>query len=325
MRTNKDLINAKLTFKNELLIVPKYSMFGCDNHYQINKAIELLNKTDFYYQLNKMIDNLYDNDDDDLDNELISFLETLKEWYDCDIELRDIIWNESSIPSERKKPLICPKMCNDCPFSKTSTRGFLAEYNLNDIMDMKRTDFTFPCHKTVKNDTDVNLIKNKIESGEMHFCRGYVESFIKDCRIPRNNPLLEEAINIVKSQGMSENSMSQHEFNLHHDTKLYKIDVIKRHINECVLEMKIESIPSPKSLSIDEFAYDSLKRIANGLAPLALIKEVSLMISSSYYNNCITESEYKQIIKNYFENVSNLDSDGIYEESISTLFKSKFN
>lgn len=195
------------TLENELKVVPNYSMFGGDNHLQIRMALRMLkgeDKDDLILAVSE--DNEYD---------VYSFLESIEYVLSGDEELSDIIWNESSIPTENKRPIVCKKMCNDCPFSKKSVKGFLADYTVQDFIDYHRMEVSFPCHKVTPNDMDVKQTHSAIQDGSMHFCRGYVESVIKSCKMPLN-PLLKEAIEIVKKDGLSDYSMSIHEFIKNH-------------------------------------------------------------------------------------------------------------
>ncbi len=112
---------------------------------------------------------------------------------------------------------LCPKMCNECPFSNMSMKGFIADYSVMDFREMMRVEVSFPCHKSMgEDDTDSEAAKTSIDNGEMTICRGYVESIIKSAKSPYHNKQLVEAIKQVKEDGLSEHSMSIFQFIKHH-------------------------------------------------------------------------------------------------------------
>lgn len=113
---------------------------------------------------------------------------------------------------------VCSKLCGECPFSNKSPQGWLADYSVDDIQNFMNGEALFPCHKMVADD-DMNQaeVQEAIESGEMKLCRGYVESFIKSCKMPKFNIFLKGAIAMVKSEGVSEHSMSLRDFRKHHE------------------------------------------------------------------------------------------------------------
>lgn len=109
------------------------------------------------------------------------------------------------------------KMCNECPFSKNSAKGWLADYTPEDVTDFVNNEGLFPCHKMVKgDDLDQEEVKDAIESGEMKLCRGFVESIIKSAKSPKYNKMLIDAIKVVRSEGLSQDSMPTWEFKKHH-------------------------------------------------------------------------------------------------------------
>lgn len=113
---------------------------------------------------------------------------------------------------------VCAKLCNECPFSKNSAAGWLADYSVGDIQDFMNHEGLFPCHKMVEGDElSQEEVKEKIESGELKLCRGYMESMIKTAKMPKFNKLLLQARALVKEQGMSADSMSLFEFAKHHN------------------------------------------------------------------------------------------------------------
>lgn len=115
---------------------------------------------------------------------------------------------------------VCSKLCGECPFSNKSPQGWLAEYSVDDIQNFMNGEALFPCHKMVSDDDMSQAeVQSAIESGEMKLCRGYVESFVKSCKMPKYSEYLKEAIAMVRLQGLSENSMSLRDFRKYHESE----------------------------------------------------------------------------------------------------------
>lgn len=104
------------------------------------------------------------------------------------------------------------------------TKNYLFNYDdlgdcwLEDIQNIHNQEALFPCHLMVSDeDMSQDEVQEAIVSGEMKLCRGYVESFIKSCKMPRTRGVLSEAIALAKEQGLSEHSMSLRDFKKHHE------------------------------------------------------------------------------------------------------------
>ena len=112
---------------------------------------------------------------------------------------------------------ICSKICNDCPFSSNSVNGWLADYNIEDFKSMMDQEVLFPCHMMMKeDDLTVDKAQEKIIKGELKLCRGYMESMIKSCKMPKFNKYLLNVRQKVKEEGVSDSSMSIYSFTKHH-------------------------------------------------------------------------------------------------------------
>lgn len=107
---------------------------------------------------------------------------------------------------------ICPKLCNECPFSNTSMKGFLSNYSINDFILFQSKDILFPCHMLVPYDMTIDEAKTLIIEDKLPICRGYIESMRKSCKIPKN----PEFALLVKNVELSDNSMSIFEFATYH-------------------------------------------------------------------------------------------------------------
>jgi len=110
---------------------------------------------------------------------------------------------------------VCNKLCEGCPYSSKSVRGFLADYTLADFQDVMSSESLFPCHKTIAKTMPVSDANKLVVAGTSKLCRGYIESMIKSCKVPRS-PELNDIVQGVKSD-MSEDSMSMMDFMWHHD------------------------------------------------------------------------------------------------------------
>lgn len=109
---------------------------------------------------------------------------------------------------------VCEKMCSDCPFSRKSLRGFLADYTVEDFVRFVGADFMFPCHKLVQEDMEADKVTELVVSGELKLCRGYVELLVRSCKLPRDERLHSVMLGI--SGALSDDSMSLIEFVGHH-------------------------------------------------------------------------------------------------------------
>lgn len=119
---------------------------------------------------------------------------------------------------------VCKKTCKECPFSNQSMKGWLADYDVQDIQNYMSREVSFPCHMMMsKDDMDANETKEAIANGEMSLCRGYVESVIKSAKMPYANKQLVEAIAQVREEGLSDNTMSIFEFINHHTISVKKL------------------------------------------------------------------------------------------------------
>ena len=117
---------------------------------------------------------------------------------------------------------LCKKLCNECPFSNKSIPGWLADYSVEDIKELQNQEALFPCHLMIDENLSQEEAEEKIISGEMKLCRGYVESMKKSCKSPRTNKLLIEALNIVREEGVSSDSMTIWDFMKYHNNIVIK-------------------------------------------------------------------------------------------------------
>jgi hypothetical protein len=108
------------------------------------------------------------------------------------------------------------KKCVECPFSKQSLSGWLADYTVEDLLMYMQFEVPFPCHMAMPNeDIPVTEIESKVLSGELPLCRGYMEMFKKSCKMPKKNWMSD----ILKTITLDKNSMNSMEFYNHHTKK----------------------------------------------------------------------------------------------------------
>ena len=204
--------------QKEKEITSQFNMFNEDKHEVLSEMISTVdNDLD--------MDGVYDLElESDLEMNVIGIIEYLN----GDTELEDILYEDISnyediingtdtvkVPSSNI--VVCKKMCNDCPFSKTSMKGFLADYTIEDFIAYQRSSTSFPCHKMMSDgDMSPEETHKAIENGEMKLCRGYVESIIKSCKKP-DTEILSKAVEFVREDGLSDNSMAIWDFKEFHN------------------------------------------------------------------------------------------------------------
>lgn len=74
----------------------------------------------------------------------------------------------------------CEKVCKECPFAKTSIKGWLGGLSVDETLDAQQFEQLFSCHLHRESDPMINL--NKIMRGEQPVCRGFMISAIISCK-----------------------------------------------------------------------------------------------------------------------------------------------
>lgn len=105
----------------------------------------------------------------------------------------------------------CKKSCTECPFTKTSLAGWLADYTPQDLHLLVMSERPFPCHMTHKEDM---LTWEEAGTKEHPLCMGALKYMKKAAKMPRNNELAEIIRNIPREE--LENILSVPEFMEHH-------------------------------------------------------------------------------------------------------------
>jgi hypothetical protein len=114
---------------------------------------------------------------------------------------------------------ICPVLCNECPFSNTSVPGYLGPHSVDDILDLQQNEQIFACHKQLTGDDDFE----KVMSGEINICRGYLLSATKSCKQFGSNIHVGKALEKLQN-GLDDSLdvaelplvLARHEFRKHH-------------------------------------------------------------------------------------------------------------
>ena len=216
MRNQEEINIAVARLESEIAHVPNYNFFGEDNHRKIDLTVEAIKEGWDYDDIDDK------RDEDEWEDWEYEAAQDGVRFNEGDCEYDELLYNPEKNYLEKKSTVkLCnAKTCSDCPFSKNSMPGFLADYTIQDFIDYHSNEVSFPCHKHMTNEGLSVLETHKaIQDGKMPFCRGYVESIIKSVKSPRINKSLIEAVELVKEQGLSDNTMSMIEFVKFHDFK----------------------------------------------------------------------------------------------------------
>ena len=115
---------------------------------------------------------------------------------------------------------VCAKICNQCPFSKTSLPGWLGGFSADDILEAQQNESLFSCHLHREEDSKEN--GKKIESGEHPICRGFLVSAEVSCKMFGQNPKTGKALyDLIKTMTITkeekESVLSRFTFRKHHE------------------------------------------------------------------------------------------------------------
>jgi hypothetical protein len=112
------------------------------------------------------------------------------------------------------------KPCKECPFTKSSLPGWLADYTVQDFVDFLHNEVPFPCHMTQSESLPVIVLAHKIRIGEIRLCRGYAEMMKKSCKMPRVAWLKD----LLDTVTVSDEAMTIKEFSDYHSTPFTPAD-----------------------------------------------------------------------------------------------------
>jgi hypothetical protein len=105
----------------------------------------------------------------------------------------------------------CKKSCNECPFTKTSLAGWLADYTPQDLHTLVMSERPFPCHMTHKEDM---LSWEDAGTEKYPLCMGALKYMKKAGKLPRNKDLMDAMKDISRDD--LDNILSLREFFEHH-------------------------------------------------------------------------------------------------------------
>lgn len=112
----------------------------------------------------------------------------------------------------------CIKICTECPFSKTSPKGWLGDHSLGGILSAQQDEKLFSCHLQRKE----GMTNDDIKSGDVKICRGYLVSASKSGITFGQNPETGQALGalqaLVNAEAREDKDtiLSGQEFEEHH-------------------------------------------------------------------------------------------------------------
>lgn len=115
---------------------------------------------------------------------------------------------------------ICKRICNECPFTHSSPKGWLGPHSLEDVLQTQEQGKLFSCHMLRKEE----MIKQDIESGDVKICRGFIASATKsgidfsETGTGETESALRDLQVMVAEEAMENESdiLSSQEFENHH-------------------------------------------------------------------------------------------------------------
>lgn len=102
----------------------------------------------------------------------------------------------------------CKKVCNECPFSKSSLRGWLAGYTADELHRIVMSEMHFPCHLTHKDRIPWDM------THKYPRCKGSLIYMKKNCKLPRDKELKRIIDNIPPEE--RDTILTAPEFFSHH-------------------------------------------------------------------------------------------------------------
>ena len=111
----------------------------------------------------------------------------------------------------------CKTPCKECPFTKTSLAGWLADYTPQELHNIVMAEKAFPCHMTHEEDLQWEDAGKK----ETPLCAGALRYMKKAGKLPRRKDLADLVNKVERSE--LENILSIPEFFEHHKPK-FEID-----------------------------------------------------------------------------------------------------
>jgi hypothetical protein len=113
---------------------------------------------------------------------------------------------------------VCKKICTECPFSKSSLKGWLGSHSLEGVLAAQQDEKLFSCHLQRKD----GMTNDDIECGEVKICRGFLVSASKSDIMFGQNPETGKELGrlqaLVEREAKEEKRaiLSRQEFEEHH-------------------------------------------------------------------------------------------------------------
>lgn len=111
--------------------------------------------------------------------------------------------------------ITCKKICNECPFSKNSMKGWLGHHSIEEIMHTQQMEGLFSCHMQRTEDS----IEDDILNGELPICRGFLASASASCKLFGQNPHTGQSLKRLQDEITDEEKkqvLTRWEFSAHH-------------------------------------------------------------------------------------------------------------
>lgn len=99
--------------------------------------------------------------------------------------------------------------CDECPFTKTSLAGWLANYTPIELHRIVMSELAFPCHMTHEKDLTWKEAEDNL------LCAGAIRYMRKNAKQPRREDLAELVNGLTVSD--LDNILSMKEFFEHHE------------------------------------------------------------------------------------------------------------
>lgn len=113
----------------------------------------------------------------------------------------------------------CKKICNECPFSKNSAKGWLGPHTTEEILHTVQMEGLFSCHKQRKEESTIE----DILYGELDICRGFLATASASFKLFGQNPVYGKQLRELQNQITDEEKaqvLTKWDFAKHHDLQL---------------------------------------------------------------------------------------------------------
>lgn len=112
----------------------------------------------------------------------------------------------------------CEKICKECPFTNTSSPGWLGPHTVEDLKIYFQSEYPFSCHLHRTEDTT----EEDVIQGRIPVCRGFLASANKSCKLfGTNGKIGQELMKLQKTiKEDSSKILAKWELEKHHSLLL---------------------------------------------------------------------------------------------------------